>query len=369
MNPLKRLQDFGQSVYLDEIRRSWLEDGTLQTLIDRDGLRGVTSNPAIFHKAIAQSNDYDGAIAALARGGGTVAQAYEDIVIEDIQRAADLFRPTYDGSGGSYGFVSLEVSPEVANDAEATYVEGTHLWRRLARPNVFIKVPATVPGLEAIRRLIRDGINVNVTLLFGLERYERVIDAFMEGLEQRRADGNGVRGVNSVASFFLSRFDVMVDPQLDEMGTDEARALRGEAAIAYAKVAYDVFSRRFSSDDSRWSRLADEGARVQRLLWASTGTKDPSYPDTKYVEPLIGAETINTMPLETLDAYRDHGDPAARVTDGLADARQVIDDLRGMGIDLEVVAGKLEDEGVEKFVKPFRSLMEALRTSLEGAKV
>lgn len=369
MNPLKRLQEHGQSVYLDEIRRSWLEDGTLQELIDRDGLRGVTSNPAIFNKAIAQSGDYAAAIAALAARGATVEDAYEDLVVEDIGRAADMFRPTYDGSGGRYGFVSLEVSPEVAHDEEATYAEATHLWRRLGRPNVFIKVPATLAGLGAIRRLIADGVNVNVTLLFGLERYERVIDAYLAGLEDRLARGEGLRGVNSVASFFLSRFDVHVDPLLDAMGTPAALALRGRAAIAYAKVAYDVFSRRFSEADPRWRRLAGAGARVQRLLWASTGTKDPSYPDTKYVEPLIGPETINTMPLETLNAYRDHGDPATRVTEGLDEAKRVIADLRALGIDLEEVATRLEEEGVEKFVTPFRSLLRTLEGALREAAV
>ncbi len=367
MNPLKRLQEHGQSVYLDEIRRSWLEDGTLQELIDRDGLRGVTSNPAIFNKAIAQSGDYKDAVAALAARGATVEEAYEELVVEDIQRAADLFRPTYDGSGGRYGFVSLEVSPEVAHDEEATYAEGKHLWRRLARPNVFIKVPATLAGLGAIRRLIADGVNVNVTLLFGLERYERVIDAYVTGLEERQARGESLRGVNSVASFFLSRFDVHVDPLLDASGTDRAKALRGQAAIAYAKVAYEVFSRRFAAADPRWAPLAAAGARVQRLLWASTGTKDPSYPDTKYVEPLIGPETINTMPLETLDAYRDHGDPAPRVTKGLAEAKRVIADLKGLGIDLEAVADTLEAEGVEKFVTPFRSLLRTLEGALREA--
>ncbi len=364
MNPLKRLQEHGQSVYLDEIRRSWLEDGTLQTLIDRDGLRGVTSNPAIFHKAITQSDDYAGAIGRLAGRGASVADAYEEIVVEDIQRAADLFRPTYDASGGKYGFVSLEVSPELANDAAGTYAEATHLWGLLDRPNVFIKVPATVPGLQAIERLIGDGINVNVTLLFGLERYERVIDAYLAGLERRLASGAEVRGVNSVASFFLSRFDVMVDPMLDELGTEAAQRLRGQAAIAYAKVAYETFSRRFSAQDPRWARLAAAGARVQRLLWASTGTKDPSYPDTKYVEPLIGPETVNTMPLETLDAYRDHGEPASRVAEGLAEAKQVIASLSALGIDMEGVADRLEAEGVEKFVTPFRHLLETMGATL-----
>lgn len=367
MNPLKRLQEHGQSVYLDEIRRSWLHDGTLQTLIDRDGLRGVTSNPAIFHKAIAKSDDYREAIAALAERGAGVDEAYEELVVEDIQRAADLFRPTYDGSGGRYGFVSLEVSPEVAHDEEATYREGSHLWRRLSRPNVFIKVPATVAGLGAIRRLIADGVNVNVTLLFGLERYERVIDAYLGGLEDRLGRGESVRGVNSVASFFLSRFDVMVDPLLDAIGTDEARALRGRAAVAYAKVAYEVFERRFADTDPRWARLAAEGARVQRLLWASTGTKDPSYPDTKYVEPLIGKDTINTLPLTTIAAYRDHGDPRLRISEGASDAQALLQALSGVGVDLDAVTAKLEAEGVEKFIKAYKDLLATLAASLEAA--
>ena len=369
MNPLLRLKEHGQSVYLDEIRRSWLVDGTLRTLIERDGLAGVPSNPAIFNKAIARSGDYQEAIAALARRGATVEQAYEELVVEDIQRAADLFRDAYEASGGSEGFVSLEVSPEVAHDEEATYAEAVHLWRRLDRPNVFIKVPATVEGLGAIRRLIADGINVNVTLLFSLERYERTIDAYMAGLEERLQSGEDVRGVASVASFFLSRFDVHVDPLLDALGTEQAKALRGQAAVAYAKVAYEVYQRRFSDADERWRRLAAAGARPQRLLWASTGTKDPSYPDTKYVEPLIGPETINTMPLETLDAYRDHGDPAPRVTEGLAEAKRAIADLKALGVDLEEVAAKLEAEGVEKFVTPFHSLLRTLEGALREASV
>jgi len=369
MNPLQRLREQGQSVYLDEIRRSWLLDGTLRKLIERDGLAGVTSNPAIFNKAIAQSGDYAEAIAELARRGATVAEAYEELVVEDIQRAADLFRASYDASGGIDGYVSLEVSPEVAHDEEATYAEAVHLWRRLARPNVFIKVPATAEGIGAIRRLTSDGINVNVTLLFSLERYEQTIDAYVSGLEERLSRGEDVSRVASVASFFLSRFDVFVDPLLDAMGTDQAKALRGQAAVAYAKVAYESFSRRFSQSDERWRRLSAAGARVQRLLWASTGTKDPSYPDTKYVEPLVGPETINTMPLETLDAYRDHGDPAPRVTEGLQEAKGAIAGLKAIGIDLEEVAAKLEAEGVEKFVTPFRSLLKTLEGALREAAV
>lgn len=379
MNPLKRLQEFGQSVYLDEIRRSWLVDGTLAKLIADDGLRGVTSNPAIFHKAITGSTDYADAIARHARAGDSPSAAYEALVVDDIRDAADLFRETYDSSGGRFGFVSLEVSPELANDTATTVAEGRHLWKLLDRPNVFIKVPGTHAGLDAITQLTRDGINVNVTLLFGLERYGEVIDAYLAGLEQRLADGNPIDDVNSVASFFLSRIDVMIDPLLDAMaekGDDKAelaRSLRGKAAVASAKLAYEIFQQRFGRGDAgeergqRYAKLSSSGAKVQRLLWASTGTKDPSYPDTKYVEPLIGEDTINTMPLDTLNAYRDHGDPAARVTDGLEEARRVVAELSSLGIELDEVSHKLEEEGIGKFVVPFRELMKAIEGELTGA--
>ena len=238
MNPLYRLRDFGQSVYVDEIRRPWFEDGTLRDLIERDGLRGVTSNPAIFQKAIADTTEYDDQVAHLARGGMDAGAIYEALVVDDIARAADLFRPQWDASEGRYGWVSLEVDPHLAHDTDGTIAEARHLFGRVDRPNVFIKVPGTAAGVPAIETLLTEGIPVNVTLLFGLERYERVIDAYMEGLEQRVAAGESALGVNSVASFFLSRFDVMVDPMLDEIGTDEARALRGQAAVAYANVAY-----------------------------------------------------------------------------------------------------------------------------------
>ena len=375
MNPLKRLQEFGQSVYLDEIRRSWLNDGKLKGLIDDDGLRGVTSNPAIFHKAITGSSDYAEAIARHSAAGDSTAATYEALVINDIQDAADLFRETYDTSGGRFGFVSLEVSPELANDTAMTVAEGRHLWDLLDRPNVFIKVPATVAGLGAITELTRDGINVNVTLLFGLERYEGVIDAYLSGLEQRVADGKPIANVNSVASFFLSRIDVLIDPQLDDLaakgGADatKAKALRGKAAIASAKLAYEIYLRHFGVGAERFNKLRSHGAKVQRLLWASTGTKDPSYSDTKYVEPLIGQDTINTLPLDTLEAYRDHGDPAERVTDGLDDARRTVTDLSSLGIELLDVANELEEEGISKFVKPFRNLLETIEKELAGTVV
>lgn len=370
MNPLKELQRYGQSIYLDEIRRSWIHDGTLERLIEEDGLRGVTSNPAIFQKAIAESNDYDAAIARHAAAGDDAATTYEALVVEDIQGAADLFRPMFDASDGEHGFVSLEVSPELAHDEEGTVAEGLHLWRRLARPNVFIKVPATDAGVPAIRRLIAAGVNVNVTLLFGLERYRQVVDAYLSGLEERRQRGEAVDHVASVASFFLSRIDVEVDPRLDAVvnnGGPQASAaqqLRGTAAVSSAKQAYQVYLAEFEGGE-RFLELAEAGAKPQRLLWASTSTKDPSYSDLKYVEPLIGEDTINTLPLETLEAYRDHGQPRAdTVLEGASDAPALLDALSGVGVDLEEVVRRLEEEGVEKFITPFRSLMGTLNEAL-----
>lgn len=373
MNRLKRLNDFGQSVYLDEIRRSWLHDGTLATLIERDGLRGVTSNPAIFQKAIADSRDYDDAIAEHARRGDDAMTTYEDLVVADIQAAADHFRPTYDASDGRFGYVSLEVSPELAHDTEGTVAEARHLWQRLGRPNVFIKVPGTEAGIPAIERLIAEGINVNVTLLFGLDRYRAVAEAYLAGLERRLATGAPVDRVASVASFFLSRIDVMIDPVLDAEANlggaraDEARALRGKAAVASAKLAYVIYQEVFGDGAEPFARLAAASARPQRLLWASTSTKDPSYPDTKYVEPLIGPDTVNTMPMDTLDAYRDHGEPAARIHQGADDAREALRQLAAVGIDLDAVTAELETEGVTKFIKPFRSLLDTLDGALRRA--
>lgn len=369
MNPLKKLQDFGQSVYMDEIRRSMMSSGYLQTLIDRDGLRGVTSNPAIFQKAIADSDDYDEVIAAAHKKGTSVDQMYEDIVIEDIQNAADLFRPLYDANDGKYGFVSLEVSPKLAFDTEGTLKEARHLWQRLGRPNVFIKVPGTEAGLPAVTQLIKEGVNVNVTLLFGLERYRDVAEAYIKGLEERAGNGQDLKNVASVASFFLSRIDVMVDKQLDEIVEQEGdkaergARLKGKIAIANAKMAYQIYKEMFSSE--RFKALEAKGARPQRVLWASTSTKDPSYSDVMYVEALIGPNTINTMPVETLDAYRDHGGPAPRLEDGLDEAAQQLEDLKTLGIDLDDITEKLEAEGVEKFIKPFESLIKTLREAAE----
>ncbi len=373
MNPLTELARYGQSIYLDEIRRSWIHQGRLQGMIDDDGLRGVTSNPAIFQKAIANSNDYDTAIAQSAREGLTALTTYENLVVADIQDAADLFRPMYDASEGVHGYVSLEVSPELANDEEGTVKEGLHLWDRLARPNVFIKVPATEAGVPAIKRLIASGVNVNVTLLFGLQRYRQVVYAYLEGLEERVGAGVDVSRVASVASFFLSRIDVKIDPLLGRVqnnGGPQASAaahLRGTAAVASAKQAYQIYLDEFAKSE-RFAALAAAGARPQRLLWASTSTKDPAYPDTKYVEPLIGQDTINTLPPETLEAYRDHGSPGPdRVLEGAADSAALLSALTGMGIDLDQVVRELEEEGVDKFVAPFRSLMGTLTEALAKA--
>lgn len=368
MNPLKRLQEFGQSVYMDEIRRSMIENGYLKTLIERDGLRGVTSNPAIFQKAIAGSDDYREALAALSGSSGSVTEAYETLVIDDIQAAADLLRATYDESDGRYGYVSLEVSPALARDTEGSVREARHLWQRLERPNTFIKIPGTAEGLPAIRQCLEEGINVNVTLLFGLERYREVAEAYLAALEARAERGEPLERVASVASFFLSRIDVMVDPMLDEIvkeggeRAERAAALKGKVAIASAKQAYQIYQELFGG--ARFAALRAKGARPQRLLWASTSTKNPEYSDVMYVEPLIGPDTVNTMPTETLDAYRDHGDPAPRLEAGVAESARQLEQLEALGIDLSEVTRRLEAEGIEKFVKPFDSLMQTLEEAL-----
>jgi transaldolase len=368
MNPLRRLASLGQSVYLDELSRRMLRDGDLERLIRDDDLHGVTSNPAIFQKAIAQGDDYDEEIGRLAREGRTAEAIFEALAVADIRDAAELFDEVHSGSDGQSGYVSLEVSPRLAFDTEGTIEEARRLWRALERRNVFIKVPGTAAGLPAIRQLISEGINVNVTLLFGLPRYSEVIEAYVAGLEDRLDAGQPVGGVASVASFFLSRIDVAIDPRLDELaaaGGDlgrRAAALRGRAAIASAKRAFVIHQDRFGT--RRFRALADRGARVQRLLWASTGVKDDRYEATKYVEPLVGAATITTLPRETLDAYRESGEPGLRLEDGLEEAARTLRALQEVGIDLDEVTARLEDEGVEKFVKPFESLLETVRDTM-----
>ena len=360
-NPLRRLQAFGQSVWLDYIDLRLIESGGLQRLIDEDGLRGVTTNPSIFDKAVEGSDAYDDSIRQAAREGMSVEEICRLITTEDVRKAADLFKPVYDELDGRDGFVSLEVNPHLAHDLSGTMDEAPMLWAALHRPNVFIKVPATVEGLQCIRKLTADGINVNVTLLFGLKRYRMVADAYISGLEDRAAAGLPIDRVASVASFFLSRIDVRIDELLEKFiprGEKLAWRLRGRSAIACAKIAYRAYREIFEGE--RFQSLARMGARTQRVLWASTSTKNPEYSDTKYVEALIGPDTINTMPVETLDAYRDHGDPAFRLGQDIDEARDTLDRLAELGIDMDKIAGQLEEEGIEKFNKPYDSLMASL---------
>lgn len=359
-NPLLALRELGQSVWLDYIRRRMLEGGELERLIREDGLSGMTSNPTIFEKAIGGSDDYDRTIAALGRAGADANTIYRTLTREDIAAAADLMRPVHDAAGGRDGFVSLEVSPHLARDPDATIAEAHELWEALARGNVMIKVPGTSEGLTAVRRLIADGINVNVTLLFSVARYRAVAEAFIAGLEDRRAAGRPVAGVASVASFFLSRIDTLVDQRLDALASAEARALRGSAAIACARLAYQAYRAMFSTP--RWRALAGAGAHPQRLLWASTGTKDPAYSDVKYVEALIGPDTVNTMPPDTLAAFRDHGHAAPTLELELPAMQAVPERLRALGIDLEAVADQLEAEGIDKFVAPYDALLRTIET-------
>lgn len=363
-NPLSEIQKFGQSIWLDFLRRGMLISGELQKLIKEDGLRGITSNPAIFEKVIDGSTDYQAAIKSLALEGKNTDEIYQTLTVEDVRQAADLLRGVYSDSDGGDGYVSLEVSPHLARDTKGTIEEGRKLWQALDRPNVLIKVPATLEGLPAITQLISEGINVNVTLLFRLERYRAVANAYLEGLEKRLKAGKSLSGIASVASFFLSRIDVMVDPTLQkitEQGGESgvtAAGLTGEVAVASAKIAYGMYKEVFKSE--RFKKLADRGARPQRLLWASTSTKNPQYSDIKYVEALIGSDTVNTVPLETLNAYRDHGEPEGRLEADLEMYRDVPEKLKKLGIDLDQVTQKLEEEGIEKFNRPFDNLMKSL---------
>lgn len=368
-NPLTQLGTLGQSPWLDYIRRDLIVSGELRRMIDEDGLRGMTSNPSILEKAM-KSADYDNDIRGMlaeGKGGQTI---YEALSIRDIQAAADEFRPLYDQTGGGDGYVSLEVNPHLARNTQGTIEEARRLWNLLQRPNTFIKVPATAEGLPAIQQLISEGINVNVTLLFGLPRYQRVAEAYIAGIEARLAQGKPILRVASVASFFVSRIDVLVDslvePFLTQGGPKAAIAtgVRGRVAIASAKLAYQMYKEIFGGD--QFQKLADQGARVQRLLWASTSTKNQRDSDVKYVEALIGPETVNTMPPPTLNAYRDHGDPRVRLEQGLDNAREVMGVLPELGLDIERLTRQLEDEGVEKFNKPFDALMNALSRTSSG---
>ncbi len=364
-NPLLTIQDFDQSIWQDDLRRNMIQSGELERLIEEDGIRGVTSNPAIFEKAIAGNPEYQEDITQLAQQGKSIEEIYEFLTVKDVQMAADKFRPLYDRSGGRHGFVSLEVNPHLAYDIEGTLSEARRLWQALSRPNVMIKVPATKEGLICIEQLIGEGLNINVTLLFGLPRYREVAYAYIRGLESRAGGKAPLNHIASVASFFLSRIDVLINPMLKKIeqdqvpGTDIPARIYGQVAIASAKSAYLIYREIFESD--RFNVLIEKGARPQRLLWASTSTKEEGFSDVKYVEALIGPNTVNTLPRETIDAYRDHGQPKQRLTQNMEEAVQVLGSLINLDISIDQLTQELEKQGVDKFIKPYDSLMGTLK--------
>jgi transaldolase / glucose-6-phosphate isomerase len=353
MNRIEKLTSLGQSLWLDNIQRKQLENGELRAMIERGDIRGMTSNPSIFNNAIAKSKDYDAALTSLAWAGWDPEKIFWQLAIEDIRAACDLFSPLYEESNGGDGFVSIEVSPDVAGDTEATLAQVEQLWARVRRPNLMVKIPATKAGIPAIRKAIAVGINVNITLIFSLKRYAEVMEAYLSGLEDHLAAGHAVHHIASVASFFVSRVDSKVDPKLPEDSP-----LRGKAAIANAKLAYDAYEQVFSS--RRWENLKVKGARVQRPLWASTSTKNPAYPDTIYVDNLIGPDTVNTVPPATLEAFREHGVPEVTITRGLEEAQDAINQLESMGVSMDVVTQELEEEGVQAFAEAFTQLLKTI---------
>jgi transaldolase len=365
MERLRRLHDeFGQSPWLDNLTRGYLTSGQLVALREA-GVRGLTSNPTIFQKAIEGSPDYDEQFRMLA--GAPIEDVYWAMVLADIRGALDVFAPVHDASGGADGFVSVEVSPALAQDTEGTAAAARRLSEAVGRPNLMIKIPATRAGLPAIRAMVAEGRSVNVTLIFGLERYAEVMEAYLAGLEDRaRIPGADLSTVASVASFFISRVDTEIDRRLDAIGTPEALALRGRAAVAQAKLAYRWFRTVFSGP--RWEALAARGARVQRPLWASTSTKNPAYPDTRYVDELIGPDTVNTLPDATLAAFADHGHPARTVDVGLDAAEASWAALAGLGVDVADVADRLETEGLAAFSKSFDELLGSLEAKAHGLR-
>ena len=355
LNPLLRLGLLGQSVWYDYITRDLVSSGKLARLITEDGLRGMTSNPTIFDKAIAGSRLYDDDIRRLSDRGKTAAEIFETLAVADVQSACDVFFPLYRQSGGTDGFVSLEVSPTLAHDTQATIHEAERLWKAVGRPNAMIKIPGTKAGLPAIAHSIASGINVNVTLLFAVERYQEVIDAFLEGMERRLDRALPVQSVASVASCFVSRVDGKVDALLDRT---PGHPLRGKIAVANACSAYGLFERTLTT--TRWARLARVGARPQRPLWASTSTKDPRLPDVYYVEELVAPRTVNTVPPETFEAYRDHGKPAVRIHESVAAAPARLLELSEGGIDLNSITRELEDDGVAKFAASYAAVLAGI---------
>ena len=355
-NHLREIAELGQAVWLDNISRQLVEDGGLERLIADDGLTGVTSNPTIFEKAIGGSDRYDDGLAAAAGEGLDARGVFLELALTDIRDAADLLRDVYEATDGRDGYVSFELPPELADDAQGSVETAKVLRERIDRPNVLIKVPGTEAGVGAFEELTAAGVPVNVTLLFSVKRYEEVAEAYVRGLERRLEAGEKIDRVASVASFFVSRVDSTIDKRLEELGRTE---LAGKAGVANARIAYESFQRIFSGE--RWERLADAGARVQRPLWASTSTKNPSYPDTLYVDELIGPDTVNTMPDATIEAARDHADPQRTIDRDLPGAHAHMDALREAGVDVEHIVGvQLVEEGVASFAKSFDSMIETI---------
>jgi transaldolase len=356
-NPLLELEKFGQSIWLDNISRDILVNGELKKLVEEDGLSGVTSNPSIFQKAMAGGNAYDNQIKEIlsSEPGISVDLLFESLAVKDIRDATDVLKVVYDKTNGADGFVSLEVSPELAYDTSATIAEAARLSSKVSRPNVMIKIPATQEGLPAIRKMISEGVNINVTLIFSPTVYEQVVDAYISGLEDRLKAGKPINNISSVASFFISRIDTAVDKELEAKGNKE---LQGKIAIANAKLVYRKAQELFGGN--RFKLLEKDGARKQRLLWASTSTKNPAYPDILYVEELIGRDTVNTLPPATLEAYRDHGNPADRIETEVDSAKEQMKILADHSIDFEKITRKLTDDGVVLFADSFRDLLAAI---------
>lgn len=360
---LHKLHAAGQSIWLDYINRDMLGDGELARRIADDDLTGMTSNPSIFEKALAEGTSYDSQLGEIG-ADLSPAEAFEILSTDDVRRACDLFRPVYDATGGKDGFVSLEVSPGMAHDTEGTIAEAHRLWKTVDRPNVMIKVPGTSEGMEAIRHLTADGVNVNITLLFAIEAHRRVIEAYLSGLEERAAAGKPLAHIASVASFFVSRVDTKVDKQLEAIAAadgkkaDLARSIMGHAAIANAKLAYRLFTSSFSGP--RWEALSAEGAQLQRPLWASTSTKNPAYRDVLYIEQLIGPHTVNTIPPATIEAFRDHGEVARTIDQDMDGAVRALAQLESLGVSLDSVTSELLTEGLASFGKSFDTLLAGL---------
>jgi transaldolase len=352
---LQKMRELGQAPWVDELSREDIKNGGLQRMID-DGIVGVTSNPSIFQKAIAGSDLYDEQLHKLAKKENDPKQMFWEVAKRDIQDACDIFMPVYEETGGEDGFVSLEVQPEIAHDIQATIDEAARLHEMVDRPNLFVKIPATLQGVVAIEEMISRGKSINVTLIFSLERYREVARAYIRGIQRLVENGGDPSGVRSVASFFVSRIDVEANERLEDLGADD---LKDELAVANAKLAYQVYKQVFGG--ARWRSLEEKGANRQRLLWASTSTKDPELPDTVYVDNLVGAETVNTMPKKTIEAVMDHGEIRPTLEEGIEDAKELFGRLREAGMDYEDVTDTLEQQGIEKFTQPFDEMLEEIR--------